>query len=281
VQQALPRGSGVGYRVETRAGEVEDGRGELSWQGEKGRMDARFESSHLQTSGSVTMSGALVGAGGGLFLSRPVQNGFAVVEVSAVPGVRVNLEHQEIGRTDRRGRLLVPDLLPYQANRLSITPSDIPLDYDLGELERVVAPTRRGAAHVRFHIEKVRSLTGTLTVELTGGSVTPAYGELAVAGVKGGVSPISADGRFYLEKVPSGLHRASIVHRGGICELSLDVPDRPELLLDLGSLRCDQRAVSTTSVGGDPAANGSAVGPPSASTVTITAAGPLASAGRR
>jgi outer membrane usher protein len=199
-----------------------------------------------------------------------------------LPGVRVNLENQEIGRTDRRGRLLVPDLLPYQANRLSITPSDIPLDYDLGALERVVAPTRRGAAHVRFAVEKVRSLTGTLTVDLPTGTVTPAYGELTVAGVEGGVSPVGSDGRFYLEKVPPGRHRATVVHGGGVCEVSLEVPNRTDLLLDLGALRCDQRGAAARS-GSDaaPAANAPAVGPPSASTVTTTASGPLASAALR
>jgi outer membrane usher protein len=282
VQQPLPRGAGVGYRFEGVAGDVEERRGELLWQGDSGRMEARFEDgAQRHTTGSVTVSGALVAAGGGLFLSRPVRDGFAIVEVPSVPGIRVNYENQEVGRTGRGGRLLVPDLLPYQANRLSITPSDVPLDYDVGALERVVAPTRRGAAHVRFDVEKVRSLTGTLTIDLAAGRVTPAYGELTVAGVRGGSSPIASDGRFYLERVPPGRHRAMVVYGGGVCEVALEVPERSGLVLDLGPLRCAQRAALSGGAAGDPpAVTSSEVGPPSASTVTTNAPA-LASAASR
>ena len=65
--------------------------------------------------------------GGGLHATRPVQESFALVRVPGMKGVRAYLSHQEVGRTNRNGDVLVPNLLPYYGNRLDIADEDVPL----------------------------------------------------------------------------------------------------------------------------------------------------------
>src|SRR5690606_30425066 len=65
-------------------------------------------------------SGALVAMGGGVFASRRLNDGFAVVSTSGIPAVPVGGENRLVGETDDEGRLLVPLLQSYPRNRISI-----------------------------------------------------------------------------------------------------------------------------------------------------------------
>jgi P pilus assembly chaperone PapD len=55
-------------------------------------------------------------------LSFVVDDAFAVVKVGDVAGVRVMASNQLVGRTNRRGEAVVPNLVSYYGNRLSIVP---------------------------------------------------------------------------------------------------------------------------------------------------------------
>ena len=54
---------------------------------------------------AVWASGSIVGIGGRLFATRPVDQSFALVRVPGVPDVRAYLSNQEIGRTNGHGDL--------------------------------------------------------------------------------------------------------------------------------------------------------------------------------
>jgi outer membrane usher protein len=270
-QQTPPRGVGLGYRVEATGGAAREGRGEVVWQGQGARLEGAVERSDLGGAGRVTLSGAVVAMRGDLFLTRPLHDGFALVEVPGVAGVRASLEGEPIGRTDRRGRLLVPDLVPHHANRLAIRAADVPLDHDLGAVERLVAPPRRGAALVVFDVRRVRPVTGRLTLGAGPGAAAPAYGELRVSGAEADVSPVGADGRFYLTRLSPGRHAAVVVHEGGTCSVTVEVPSSDELVADVGTVRCAGTAAASAggAVEGAPLTGGPApAGAPSASTVT-------------
>jgi len=82
----------------------------------------------------------------------------------------------------------------------------------------------------------VQSVTGVLEVP---GSGAPAFGELQLqAAGKQLASPISAEGRFWLDGVPVGTHVAAVEFRGGTCTVSIEVPPGAGALFDVGRLRC-------------------------------------------
>src|SRR5207245_10316865 len=118
--------------------------------------------------GTVTAAGALVLVEGNVMASRPVREGFALIQVPGLEGVRGFLNNQEIGRTDGGGNLLIPALQPYYGNRLRIGDADIPIDYQIGAIEKVVATTARGGALVSFDVHRRPSVKELLLVELGG-----------------------------------------------------------------------------------------------------------------
>jgi outer membrane usher protein len=240
-QRTLPRGDGEGYRLRAQGGgpgpSTLDAVGQV--QRPQGLVEAEWTQAGQASGGSLRASGGLVLVDGRFFATRAVDSSFALVQVPGVEGVRTMLENQEVGRTDRDGDLLVPSLLPYQANRLSIRGEDVPMEYDLGPLEQLVAPPLRGGAVARFAVRRIAAVTGALTVPLPEGRVRPANGEVTVAaGDLRRASPVTPEGRFWIDGLPEGRHRAEVEWREGFCAVDLDVAPGAGAVVDLGELEC-------------------------------------------
>ena len=253
-QRSLPLGTGLGYRVRAVRAEQdlpqEEGRSggstvdyqglaDLQYQSQYGFYEASYERINGRNSSMLTAAAGLVAIGGGVHLSRPVQDGYALVNVPGVAGVRASLNNQEVGRTDSRGRLLVPNLLPYYGNRLGISDQDIPIDYSIAVTDRLVAPPVKGGSVVTFPARRVQAFVGAVVVETGGRTVTPAYGQLTVT-AEGQTyeSPIGRDGEFYLENLPRGRHAAVVDHKDALCRFTLETPVSAASLVDIGTVRC-------------------------------------------
>jgi outer membrane usher protein len=244
VQRALPLGTGYGYRARaasTPAGNEASALAQAQW--DHGRYELQYDRVGDREIGTASAAGGIVVAGGRAFLTRPVQDGYALVRIG-VPGVRAYAEGQEVGRTDRRGDLLVPSLLPYYGNRIGIADRDVPVDYEVGGVEQLAAPPYRGVAVTRFPVSRLRAAQGTLS---TDAGVPPAYGDLTVR-VEGrslsgdqaqafATSPVGGDGRFYLQGLPAGAHQGLVDWSGGRCSVLVEVPAEPAFV-DLGTVRC-------------------------------------------
>jgi outer membrane usher protein len=244
-QRPLPRGEGEGYRLRAQGGgpgpSTLDAVGQV--QRQQGLVEAEWSQAGQAAAGRLRAAGGLVLVDGRFFATRPVDSSFALVQVPGVEGVRTMLENQEVGRTDRDGDLLVPSLLPYQANRLSIRGEDVPLEYELGPLEQVVAPPLRGGAVARFAVRRIAAVTGALSVPLPEGRVRPANGEVTVAaGDLRRASPVTAEGRFWLDGLPAGRHRAEVAWREGFCAVDLEIGPAAGAVVDLGELECRPEA---------------------------------------
>jgi outer membrane usher protein len=187
----------------------------------------------------VSAAGALVGIGGGLFATRPVRSSFALVQVPGVKDVRGFSSNREVGRTDRRGNVLVPDLLPYYGNLLNISDTDVPIDYLISRVQATIAPPYRGGVLVRFPVARIQRSQGQVVVVDAGGERPATYGQLTVtAAGERLVSPLGAAGQFYFENLAPGRHAATVEFTGGTCDLTLEVPEAEDGAVDLGVVRC-------------------------------------------
>jgi outer membrane usher protein len=241
IQKPLPAGTGYGYRfLAGRApNQTTTGEGELRYQGPFGLYELFHQTSAEGGATSLHVAGGLVAIGGGVFPTRPVQSGFALVQVPGAAGVRVYRSNQEVGRTGARGDFLVPDLLAEYGNRLKIADQDLPFDYTVEASERTVAPPQRGGMVVRFPVRRLRAFQGKLALRSASGEVAPYPGRLTVtAGGRGFTSPVGTAGEIYLENVPPGDHAAVVESDRGNCAFRLTVPAGETAFANLGRLVC-------------------------------------------
>ena len=238
LQQSLPAGTGYGYRVSSQL-ESAQGSSGFQYQGPFGRYEVWHDRTAAGHGTSIRAAGGLVGIGGNIYATRSVQDGFALVRVPGVPGVRGYASNQPVGRTDRNGNLLIPDLLPYYGNRLSIADQDVPMDRSVEATQRIVAPPFRGGALVVFPVRPFQNSTGRVVLLRAGERIVPVFGQLTVlAGGRTYESPIGDNGEFYLENAPAGRYTAQILYQQRTCELTITIGASTNGVLDLGLVEC-------------------------------------------
>ena len=125
-----------------------------------GQADASYRSGYGQVSGSVLQGrtstlataqfdGSIAMMGGGVFAGNRVENAFAVVDAGA-PGVTVTQDNRVIGKTNFQGKMLVPNLRPWESNRLGIDPEGQSVNYDAAKVAEVAAPRGNSGVYVNF-----------------------------------------------------------------------------------------------------------------------------------
>lgn len=240
LQRSLPLASGYGYRLETT---TTDGKtlapGQLRYQSPYGRYETTYSINEEHAAADLRAAGGLIAIDGSVYPTRPVDESFALIRVPEVEGVRGYLNNQEIGRTNAKGDLPVPNLLPYEANRIAIADEDVPIGRTVGAREIILAAPLRGGALAVYPVERLQRFTGKVSVMLGDREIVPAGGELTLtAEGKQFASPVGKGGEFYLENVPPGNHVATVETKETRCSVTLEVPATVDSAVDLGRLRC-------------------------------------------
>jgi len=239
VNRSLPVGTGYGYRLNgsDANGGTASGQFDLNTNFNRITLDYDATRDDSQPSGAITLAGGLIVAHG-LFLTRPIETGTAVVEVTGLKRVRILADNVEVGRTNGRGRALIPNLLPYLANRISYQASDIPFDYRVPIESQLIAPPFRGAAYVRFPTSRIQGRTGSVRLIIEGEATVPGYGVIVAQSPAGDVeSPLNAEGEFFLD-LPAGHYRATVTFKGQSCEVEFDAAPSQAPAQSVGELRC-------------------------------------------
>lgn len=192
-----------------------------------------------QNSYSVTAAGGLVFIGGRLFQTQPVNDAYALVDAGGLSGVRVLANNVVVGRTNKQGLLLVPNLGSYTNNSIAISSSDAPMNYTIDAATQSVAPMYRSGDVVHFGINRVRPVTGNLLVMMDKAPVVPAFGILEIRAQDRTLSSdIGEGGEFYFETLPSGVYSADVRFSGGRCRFALNVPNSTSPFLKMGTVAC-------------------------------------------
>ena len=235
-QRSLPLGPGFGFRIDADAQEPYRTTGTFEVQGRRGILGLRADGSQEdETVGTVNLAGSIVAIGGEVLLSRPVDDGFALVKVPNSRGVRVLANNQLSGRTGRRGSLFVPDLRSYLSSPIGIEQDDLPVEMKLGTISQDIAVPYRGGAVVVFEATVIRALTGRLDVA----GKAPEYGTLSVTvGAAEFSSPLNASGEFYFEDLPPGDHPGVASWSGRTCRATIHMPDKAPPMTDAGVVTC-------------------------------------------
>lgn len=171
-------GSQAGARSRTlalaQAGEVAASPGWSIQQGSQNGSDylqgqAQYVSSTAQysaslqrdagrTQGALGMTGSLVAMNDRVLPARQTGTAFALVS-TGLPDVTVLQENRPIGRTDRYGDLLVPNLVPYSVNRLGIDAEDLPLEVQVNQATMEVVPQRLAGVLANLRVERYDGAT--------------------------------------------------------------------------------------------------------------------------
>lgn len=239
LQYSRTRGAselGLDYRLASEVGD--DARPVDAWLGYQASRigtEAAFERASGDNRFRLGADGSLAFVDGSFGLTRRIGRAFGLVDLPGFPDVRVYVDNREAGRTDAAGHLLLPDLSPYQPNRIRLALEDLPIDAELTTAETEAVPYDRSGMTIDFGIVAVQRATATLRDRADrplppGLALASASGELAGLVARDGFTQLTGplDAKTYLIGEEGG--------RRFVCAVPAFVGT--DALPDLGEIRC-------------------------------------------
>ena len=235
--QSPPVGPGSGYRLSASTA----GNYDADWRQQFHSADLELEVARNQgiDGRSAYLSGAMTFLDGQLNTTRSVNGSFAMVDVAGLADVPVYVENQLTAHTDASGKALLYNLRPYEANHISITPEDLPLDTTIAASSTVMAPPYRSGVIARFPVERVHS--GTFRLITDDGKPVPVGATVTLQGVQ---FPVVIDGMVYVTGYDHGV-AAEANWSGGHCSFRLEPPPPDDPLPDMGTIQCHEGLKAT------------------------------------
>nr|WP_174505718.1 fimbria/pilus outer membrane usher protein [Acinetobacter sp. Marseille-Q1620] len=105
---------------------------------------------------AISASGSLVAAAGRVFAANEIGDGYAII-TNAGPKSQILNGGVNLGSTDRKGRFLISNLIPYQVHHLFVDPTYLPLNWDVNSTEKITVTGFRQGTLVDFGARQVVS----------------------------------------------------------------------------------------------------------------------------
>jgi outer membrane usher protein len=217
-----------------------DGNANVQYSGSYGAYAADYRRFGGIDSYSLNMAGGIAFIDSSVYFTRPITDSFALVKVGDVRDVKVYNTNQEAGVTGGNGAVLVPNLISYQENYISIDDKDIPVNYSIAEVSKTVTPLNRSGVVVRFDAAKLQGFAGTVFLRKGGVKVPAEYATMEV-NVQGRTveSVVGKGGEFYMENLPPGRFPVKIFLDKKECGFNIDVPKSNNTMVDMGEVTCE------------------------------------------
>ncbi|RWR03430.1 hypothetical protein ED28_00135 [[Pantoea] beijingensis] len=177
----------------SRAGR-ESGNVSLTYRGGKGTANMGYSYSDHYHSMDVGFNGGAILHGGGLTLGQSFYDGAALVAAKGGKGTKVS--NTSGVKLDKRGYALVPWVMPYRENSLSLDVTSMPDDLDSDGASQTVIPSRGAVVRTEFMTKQGVRVLMTL---LHNGKYLP-FGTVVTGGTASGIT--GDDGQVYLSGLP-------------------------------------------------------------------------------
>ena len=230
LQKSVPAGAGAGYYVAMASNE--DAQLDYYYQGAAGLVGAEYARRNGRDGWRANASGGLALTSVGIMPARRLDESFAVIQLADYPDMTVYLENQPVGRTDRKGRVLLDSLQPYETNTVSVDPLELPFDASLASPAMTVTPAYRSGPVVTFPI--VRASAATLRLVQVDGTPVPAGATVTTRRER---VRVARNGLVYLTAA-QGDQRATAQWPDHDCSFGFSRPLHAGPQPDLGDLTC-------------------------------------------
>jgi outer membrane usher protein len=232
LQRNMPVGEGYGYRVLARSEGAHEAA--YSYQNNIATYVIGAAQTADYTATLLNVSGGMAMLDGDLFMSRRIDQSFAVARVPDYPDVRILADNQLAGRTNASGNALIPRLRAYDINTISIDQRDIPMDAEIVSTRLVAIPYFRSGINVTFPIRHSRGATFTLLLD--NGKAMPA-GALVLEAGKAETYTVGFDGQVYVTGLAADTTLLASWN-GQSCEFTVHFGASIDPLPDLGVFIC-------------------------------------------
>jgi outer membrane usher protein len=168
------------------------------------------------------------------FVSDPVDGGLILADGGA-PGIPVQLNGYDKGRTSFDGKLVIPNAVPGVPQRVAIDTSRLPLDMIPSDTDQAAVVRNGGASVVKFGTQ---SASSSAIVLVTVGGKPPPIGSTLVASTSS--APLDRRGRAYLPSLEKDEILTVEFLDGGSCRVQTKFDGEGSVTRLIGPYPCVQ-----------------------------------------
>ena len=237
--QSIPAGPGVGWRLRAsdNPSQLLQAGATLNTDYGQFNIDGNFGNSKSKSNVvRITANGSIGFLEGLLFATRKIGlDSFAVVKVGDVENVPVYRSNQIVALTNSDGMALVPNILPYQKNKITIKPDELPFNVEIKGTEEIINAYARSGVLLDFPIH--HSLNALLVLHQANGNPVPMGASVTVNG-KLLKFPVAKRGEVYLTDLNKGDNPIFVEWTEGRCALAINIEEDNITEAKLGPLIC-------------------------------------------
>ncbi len=247
LQRSIPQGQGVGYDITAgRIGGEETasafGRGFVQYNGAHAELGAEYaRSSRAEGEPGLArafIAGSIGAVGGSVFVSRPVQDSFALVRIPGLADVPVYANGWYAGKTNAAGEVVAANLSSYYDNFISFGAKDLSVDYVFASSEKVISPPRRSGTLVEFAVRRMQAVYGVLAEQRNGALIPLEFRELTLNRGTDVINSFTARrGEFYAEGVEPGEYLLQL-NGAAPCSARIRIADDAKAMTNVGTVIC-------------------------------------------
>jgi outer membrane usher protein len=228
---------GWGYRASFIKGLTPDYDLQLDRKGEKGDMSLYFYRYGGAPVQQLEFTGGVVTMDGGFYRTQPIYNSLVLVKVGGIKDVPVYSNNMLIGHTDKKGEMLVPDVLPYVPSEIRLDQNRLPLDTNFSSVSVKTAPKWRTGVMIDFEINTVRS--AELVLLDNHKNALNLDKVVAIEGIKEALF-VGYNGKLYITDINNLTDlKGKACGQGECCSFEVPVNiDSKDPILDLGEVIC-------------------------------------------
>ncbi|MDY6840716.1 MAG: fimbria/pilus outer membrane usher protein [Pseudomonadota bacterium] len=187
-----------------------------------------------ETNTFANLSGSLVTNYQDVFAANTMNNSFAIVDAGGFADVPVRRANRIIGHTNRNGKLLLPDLIPYTENKLAIDIDDLPVDAQVEETVLTIKPAELVGVTAHFPVKQQHS--AIVVVTRPDGSHVTAGSRVLFGDADATV--VGYDGEAFVQGLKEGWNEIGIIEDGSLCTARFQFTPAPGTLQRVGPHVC-------------------------------------------
>lgn len=188
-----------------------------------------------ETNTFASVDGSLVTSFNEVFAANRINNSYAIVDTGDFEDIPVRQSNRIIGYTNRNGKLLLPNLVPYTENRLSIDVNDLPVDAQIDNPTLTIKPAELVGVRARFPI--VQSHSAIVVIHDNNGKPMALGSRVLFSDT--GATVVGHDGEAFIQNLEKGQNRIEVINNGSKCIVEYSFAPQPGSLPRIGPFRCE------------------------------------------
>lgn len=225
----------IGWRVSVAQGAVNERLVAASYLSPAGRIEAGVSQGNGGATGFFQAEGGVAFVDGSLFASRRLDNPFAVVSIGS-KNTDIYSENRLSAKTNAHGRALIPNLVAYQPNNISIDTTQMPLNAEIPVDHFIITPRSGSAAVLRLKPNNLENGAIVSFVD-TNGLPIPA-GALGTLGRNQKSFVVGYDGQSYVKELEKNNRVAIEDASGRTCTANFSFKPDQNRQIKIGPVPC-------------------------------------------